>query len=132
MTASNMFALRRDDASAAFFDAAADGVLVLRRCESGHWNAPPAMTCSTCGSRNLEWAPASGDGAIVSYAVVHRRGADTLPVAIVELAEGPWLRGQLQDIAPDELVEGLVVQVRFATPEGGEPIPYFVPTAGKE
>lgn len=127
MTATNMYALRRDDASAAFFDAAAGGVLLLRRCASGHWNAPQAMTCSTCGSRSLDWAPASGDGKVVSYAVIHRRGADNLPVTIVELAEGPWLRGQLQQVAPDDLSEGISVRVAFATPEGGEPIPYFVP-----
>lgn len=127
MSAENMFALARDDASAPFFDAAADGKLIIRQCAAGHLSAPQTSTCPRCQSTDLSWTPASGKAQLASYSVIHRRGADALPVAIVELEEGPWMRMQLQDVATDDLRVGLPVEVRFATPDGGEPIPYAVP-----
>lgn len=127
MSAVNMYAIERDDASAEWFDAAADGRLLIRRCPEGHLSAPQAITCAHCGSTQLQWIEAMGRGVIASYAVVHRRGAENLPLAIVELAEGPWLRAQVQNAAADQLQVGAPVEIRFACPDGGEPIPYAVP-----
>lgn len=127
MSSENMYALRRDEASAYFFDAASRGELLLKQCADGHWNPPQAQTCDACGAMQLQWTPSKGAGRIVSHAVFHRRNATPLPVAIVQLDEGPWLRGQLQDVDDVDLEAGLPVEVRFATPDGGETIPYFVP-----
>lgn len=127
MTAENMHAIVRDDASAEWFDAAGEGRLLIRECGEGHVSAPQTITCPECGSTALQWIQVPGNGVLVSYAVVERRGADPLPVAIVELDEGPWMRMQIQDTDPATLSVGLPVVVRFATPEGGEPLPYAVP-----
>lgn len=127
MSAENMFAIERDDASAPFFDAAADGRLIIRQCPSGHVSAPHTSTCPACLSTELSWQEASRRATIASYSVVHRRGATDLPVAIVELAEGPWMRMQLQQVTGGQLRVGLPVEIRFATPDGGEPLPYAVP-----
>ena len=129
MSAENMFAIERDDASAAWFDAAAEGRLLIRDCPSGHVSAPQTTTCPECGSTDLRWIEATRRGRLASYAVIHRRGAEPLPVAIVELAEGPWMRMQLQQADPSALGVDLPVEIRFAAPEGGEPIPYAVPVA---
>lgn len=127
MSASNMLPIMRDDASAAFFDAAAEGRLLMRQCPAGHVSAPHTSTCPRCGATDLSWQQASGKATLASYSVIHRRGADDLPVAIVELDEGPWMRMQLQQVATEDLRVGLPVEIRFATPEGGEPLPYAVP-----
>ena len=128
MSAKDMFPIQRDEVSAAWFDAAADGRLLIRECGSGHLGAPQIITCPHCGSTDLQWVEASRRGSLASYAVIERRGVEPLPVAIVELDEGPWMRMQLQDVEVDTLVTGLTVEVRFATPDGGEPLPYAVPT----
>ncbi|WP_153503956.1 Zn-ribbon domain-containing OB-fold protein [Cumulibacter manganitolerans] len=129
MSAKDMLPIDRDDASAAWFDAAADGRLLIRKCPAGHVSAPHTTTCPRCGSTTLQWIEAAGTGVLASYAVINRRDADPLPVAIVELDEGPWMRMQLQDVDPASLATNDPVEVRFAAPEGGEPIPYAVPRA---
>ncbi|WP_106848920.1 Zn-ribbon domain-containing OB-fold protein [Blastococcus sp. Marseille-P5729] len=127
MSADNMYAIERDDASAEWFDAAADGRLLIRQCDQGHLGPPQATTCPLCGSTDMQWVEASGRGVIASYAVVHRRDAEPLPLAIVELDEGPWLRAQVQNANANQLRVGAAVEIRFARPDGGEPIPYAVP-----
>lgn len=127
MSAENMLPIDRDDASAPFFDAANEGTLVIRKCPDDHLSAPQTSTCPRCQSTELSWTPASGKATLASYSIIHRRGAADLPVAIVELDEGPWMRMQMQDVDGHELRVGLPVQVRFAAPEGGEPLPYAVP-----
>lgn len=130
MSAENMLPIMRDDASAPFFDAAAEGRLVIRECPNGHLSAPQTSTCPRCASTALTWHEASRRATLASYSIIHRRGASDLPVAIVALDEGPWIRMQLQEVVAENLRVGLPVEVRFATPEGGEPIPYAVPAAG--
>ena len=107
MTTESMHAIERDDASAEWFDAAADGRLLIRECTAcGTLAAPQTTTCPGCGSTALRWTQASGRGVIASYAVVHRREAEALPLAIIELDEGPWLRAQLQQTDGVRLVRG--------------------------
>jgi uncharacterized protein len=59
----------RDEATAEFFDAAAAGVFLLRRCPAGHWSEPPAAQCTTCGSTALRWEASAGGATLVSWAV---------------------------------------------------------------
>ncbi|MDT7638877.1 MAG: uncharacterized protein QOC83_3165, partial [Pseudonocardiales bacterium] len=115
------------------FDAASAGRLLLRRCRTGgHWNAPAALTCTECGQANLEWADSAGVGSVLSWAVVHHKpGPDgtpaATPVAIVQLDEGPWLRGPLRLAEGACPGSGLRVRVAFGRADGGEPVPVFVP-----
>lgn len=125
--------LRRDDASAPFFDAASAGRLLLRRCRpGGHWNAPAALTCTECGQAALEWVDSAGTGSVLSWAVVHHKPGPVgtpavTPVAIVQLDEGPWLRGPLRLAEGARPGSGLRVRVAFERADGGEPVPVFVP-----
>jgi uncharacterized OB-fold protein len=113
----------RDARSAEFYDAAARGELVIRRCTAcGRFLAPETRTCSSCASTDLVWVPASGKAELVSWVVVHHPPlpalADQVPftVGIVELAEGPWL-----------LQGGTPLSVAFVRPEVGESYPVFLP-----
>jgi len=127
--------IHRDAQSAPFFDGTARGELLLRSCnECQHLMEPAAMTCSRCGSRHFCWKAAAGDGTILTWTVVHTRGRDgaapvRIPVAIVELREGPWFEAQLIDVDPDDITVGMRLRVDFARPEGGEALPVFAPSS---
>jgi uncharacterized OB-fold protein len=123
----------RDDNTAAFFDGTAGGQFLLRRCEpDGHLSRPQAPQCSTCGTTNLVWSPASGGARLVSWAVIPARrsalegtpGPPTV-VAIAELDEGLWWWSQIVDADPDALAEGQRLRIRFETPDGAEAVPVF-------
>jgi len=123
----------RDEASAGFFDAAAHGRLAVRRCvtEDGLF-APEVARCPRCGAAT-EWITVSGRGRLVTWAVVHRSPhpalAEVVPyvTAVVELAEGPWLRTRLAVDDASSLAPGLPVAVALARPPEGESVPCFVP-----
>jgi uncharacterized OB-fold protein len=113
-------AVERDEASAEFFDAAARGEVLVRRCATGgHVLGPEARTCPSCGSAELVPAIATGRGTLVSWAVVHQAPAAALDAAvpyvtaIVELAEGPWLMVRLVECDGHALSAGLPVAARF-------------------
>ncbi|ODU04574.1 MAG: hypothetical protein ABS81_09965 [Pseudonocardia sp. SCN 72-86] len=119
--------IEADAATAPFFAAAARDELVLPRCSGCRaWHAPDVTTC--CAP--LEWAPASGQGVVVTWAVVHVAPhpafADALPfrTALVELAEGPWLQVRLTgSVGP---AAGSVVRIAFAHPPEGASYPVGV------
>jgi uncharacterized protein len=135
-------AVERDEASADFFDAAARGELLVRRCpHSGDVLGPQARACPSCGSADLEPFTASGRGALVSWAVVHQAPVPSLAAAVpyltgvVELDEGAWLLVRLVECDGRELRAGTPVSVRFL-PSGapddqppGEVLVAFAPAA---
>ncbi|WP_157609937.1 thiolase C-terminal domain-containing protein [Spirillospora albida] len=117
--------LKRDGRTDPFFDGTADDRLVIKRCESCEtWFAPDATGCTHCGAATLAWADASGEGTLVTWTVTHGRpSADgTAPppayLALVELAEGPWLHGRLSGVSV--LREGLPLRATYVHPEDGE------------
>lgn len=124
----------RDDASAAFFEAAASGTLAVRQCANGHFLpatqgfSGPAVRCQVCQSPDIEWRPASGSATLVSWVIPHARTGEATNVAgLVELAEGPWMTAPI-DVAPDaELHAGQALTVCFIPTEGGETVPAFRP-----
>jgi uncharacterized OB-fold protein len=135
MEASALAPVRRDDESAAFFDGAAAGRLLVRRCRSGHYLGPSvrmgglSLICPVCGTGELDWAEASGRAKLVSWTVGYERdGSPTGVAGIVELEEGAWLYALLQ-VAPDaELSVGQPLVAGFVSSgEGGETIPVFGP-----
>lgn len=120
----------RDESSAPFFDAAAEGRLMLRYSpHSGEWSEPGALVCSVTQAADLEWRAAEGTGALVTWTIKpgrRREDGDRSPdqaIGIVELAEGPWLTLRLVDAVGPELRAGMAVRVDFHRPEGGEAMP---------
>ena len=119
----------RDDESAEFFDGAARGELMIKRCDvCGHSLRPDAIACSKCHATALSWVRASGHGSIVSWIVVHRDDHEPPVVGLVELDEGPWLHARLLDVDHDLLTVGDAVDVDFE-PAGAEHIPVFRPAS---
>ncbi|MCW2919756.1 MAG: hypothetical protein JWN52_7824 [Actinomycetia bacterium] len=117
--------LRRDGRTDAFFDGAAADQLVIKRCEPcDRWLAPDVSGCPGCGGEELTWARSSGQATLVTWTVVHGppRGDDTTPapavLALVELAEGPWLHSRLDGVG--DLHEGMPLRAHFEHPEEGE------------
>lgn len=129
------FRVVRDEASAAFYDAAAAGTLLIRRCRTcGTLHPPQQRRCSD--SEDLEWVEASGTAAVVSWAVDHVPPPDPVFAAgdgftsifgWVELDEGPWMQVAIVDADPETLRAGTRLHVRFVRPGDGEAIPVFAP-----
>ena len=110
--------VRRDGRTDPFFDGTAAGRLVIKRCEPcDHWYAPDASTCPGCGTEDLTWAEASGEATLVTWTRTHGRSGETAGLAIVELAEGPWLHTRLTGVDP---AEGLRLRAVYEHPDEGE------------
>jgi uncharacterized OB-fold protein len=121
--------LTADDASAAFFAAAGNDQLVVKKCPSCRaWAAPSTDSCPDCHSDHLEWHRASGKGELVTWTVIHNAPhpafADDMPIvsAIVQLVEGPWLNLRLLG-SRSGLRVGAKIDIGFAHPADGASYP---------
>jgi len=120
----------------AFWDATAEGRLVLPRCTECQtliWF--PRPFCPNCASTSVEWVPASGRGSVYSY-TVNRRGVADLPayrdagvyvLAYVELEEGPRMMTNIVDCDPDSVRIGQKVELVFHDTGQGTALPRFKP-----
>ena len=109
----------------AFWDAAAQGHFLIRRCKvcnRAHWY--PRPFCPFCWGV-AEWVEASGRGTIYSYSVM-RRAPEPYVVAYVTLAEGPTMLTNIVECDFDALAIGQTVRLKFSPTEGGPPVPTFM------
>ena len=111
----------------AFWDAASQGKLLIKRCTAcGQSHYYPRALCPFCGSDATEWQPASGNGTIYSYSVM-RRAEVPYAIAYVTLDEGVTMMTNLVDCDFDTLEIGRRVRVVFTPTDGGPPVPTFTP-----
>jgi uncharacterized OB-fold protein len=122
----------RDAATAEFFDGTAMGQFLLRHChDCGTLSAPQAAQCERCSSTVLDWRPASGDAALVSWTIAHAKPgpegtAHRTVLAIAELAEGPWWWSQIVGAAPAQLRVGTPLRIDFQRHDPAhEAVPVF-------
>lgn len=123
--------LRNGD-SGSFWDAAADGQLVLQSCaDCSHVQFPPRHVCAKCWSLALTDTQSAGDGVIESVTVVRRAPIasyrDKVPYVVVSviLAEGPRMITNLEGANALGATIGDRVVVTF-TPDGaGNILPQF-------
>ena len=108
------------NAGAAFWSAAARGVLLVPKCNAcdrTFWH--PRPRCPHCGSDRVDWVEASGKGTIHTFTVVRQSGdpyfRTQLPyaVAMVELDEGVRLMSNIVDTPIESLAIGMRVEVLF-------------------
>jgi uncharacterized OB-fold protein len=126
-----------DPFSRPYWDAAAQGRLLLRRCHScGRAHHHPREFCPHCWSEDVEWEEASGRATLYTWSVVHRndlpgfRERTPYVVAVVDLAEGPRMATEVVGCAPDALRAGAELEVDFregapvfkVRGEGGRPV----------
>ncbi|WP_260328195.1 Zn-ribbon domain-containing OB-fold protein [Streptomyces sp. Ag109_O5-1] len=103
-----------------YWDAAAEGRLLLRRCRPcGRAHHYPREFCPHCWSEDVTWEPATGRATLYTWSVVHRNDlppfGDRVPYvpAVVDLAEGPRMMTELVTADPETLRAGLELEVTF-------------------
>ena len=123
-------------ASQPFWDACAKGRLLLQRCgDCGHLQLYPRLLCAACGSRNLEWAQASGRGTGQTFTIIRRAVSAAFEpdapyvVALVDLEEGPTLMSNIIGCDPASVAIGQPVRVTFEARGEGIAVPQFEPAA---
>nr|WP_202536730.1 Zn-ribbon domain-containing OB-fold protein [Streptomyces sp. SID8350] len=121
-----------------YWDAAAEGRLLIRRCGGcGRAHHYPREFCPYCWSEDVAWETASGRATLYTWSVVHRNdlppfgGRVPYVAAVVDLAEGPRMMTEVVECAPAGLRIGMGLTVGFRGPEGGvgEAVAVFRPGA---
>ncbi|MEU1290994.1 Zn-ribbon domain-containing OB-fold protein [Streptomyces sp. NPDC005840] len=116
----------------AYWEAAAGGRLLLRRCGAcGRAHHYPREFCPHCWSEDVTWETASGLATLYTWSVVHRNDLppfrDRTPyvAAVVDLAEGPRMMTELVGADGDRLRAGARLRVAFR-----DGVPVFRPGDG--
>ena len=122
-----------DPELAPYFAAAAEGRLVVQRCDAcGHAQLYPRLDCVRCRS-TVHWEDASGFARVYSFTVIRQHFARTfrhllpLVVALVDLDEGPRLMTNLIEVDPDDVRVGMRVEVRFERVADDAALALFAP-----
>lgn len=113
-----------------FWEAAAEGRLVIQRCSGcGQLRHPPGPACPSCHSLEWEGVQVSGRGTLYSYTVVHHPPAPGFDgpaiAAVIELEEGVRLISNITDADPDTLRIGEPLEVWFLPQAEGWTAPQF-------
>lgn len=124
--------------SAPYWDGAARGELVCQRCGNcGAHFLHAREWCPACGSAALQWVATSGNGEVLTYAVVHHAPYEAFErdvpyvIAIVRLREGAQLMCNIVDVDTSKVDVGMAVSVTFEE-RGAVTLPQFRPTARSE
>jgi uncharacterized OB-fold protein len=103
-----------------FWEGTKQGKLLVKTCGAcGHVDHPPYLFCTACGSEEAGWVEASGRATLHAYAVntygVPFPFMEDLPyvTALIDLPEGPRMISNVVDCAPDELKNGMELEVVF-------------------
>ena len=126
-----------DDTSEPFWDAAANGVLVLARCAHCQGLAhPPAPVCPHCHSTEPTYTcvPVAGEGEVRSWTVLRQPFLpgliDDLPIVLVDVAldgtDDVRLIGRLLDGPEAPVRLGARVRLDFEQLGDGIAVPAFV------
>jgi uncharacterized protein len=122
-----------DNSSSEFWLRCRQGRLSVQRCtQCEHLQFYPRLICGECGG-DPELIDVSGKGTVYTYTVVRRNGApafrDEVPyvLAMIELAEGPMMMGNITQCQPDEVSIGMPVVVDFVPASDDVGIPQWLP-----
>ncbi|MEU8569054.1 Zn-ribbon domain-containing OB-fold protein [Streptomyces pathocidini] len=114
-----------------YWDAAAEGRLLIRRCgDCGAAHHYPREFCPRCWSENVTWERAGGRAALYTWSVVHRNDLPPFPdrvpyvAAVVDLVEGPRMMTEVVDAEDGLLRVGMELEVAF---RGDPVVPVFRP-----
>jgi uncharacterized OB-fold protein len=100
----------------------AAGHFKIQRCQiCAMARFPPALVCSICGSPDLRWIEASGNGEVYATTTVHERAAN-YNVSLITLEEGPRMMSRVEGIPEIAVRVGMNVRARIAN----QPQPHIV------
>ncbi|MFI5619547.1 Zn-ribbon domain-containing OB-fold protein [Streptomyces sp. NPDC051567] len=125
-----------DDFTRPYWDAAAQGLLLLRRCgECGRTHHYPREFCPSCwaGEDRVTWETATGRATLYTWSVVHRNDLPPFGTrvpyvaAVVDLAEGPRMMTEIVDCEASALRIGMEVHAAFRETAPGVWVPVFRP-----
>lgn len=105
--------------AAPYWAGAKEGKLILpfcKACETVIWY--PKAHCNACGSLDVDWRQASGEGTLYSFSTVHRgegayRETGSFVLALVDLDEGARVLTNIVDGDPAALQIGQRVRAVF-------------------
>lgn len=114
-----------------FWKAAGDEILLIQKCRSCQNHQHYArLFCLRCESQDLEMVPASGNGVVSSYTVIHRSPYTdiTTPyvLALIRLEEGVTLLSHIVEVDPSAIACDMRVAVKFEPLRDGVKLPVFV------
>lgn len=125
-----------DAVSAPFWQAAAEGRLLIQECPACHHRQHyPRALCTACAA-TPEWLECSGRGTVYTFTVVRQYGArpfrDELPyvIAMVEIEEGLLVFGSVTDCDVESMHIGMPVEAHFVKAADDIGIPYWRPVTG--
>lgn len=125
---------RPSERSRPFWEGCRRHQLLLPRCPScGAYALRAFAVCARCRGTGMRWEPSDGCGALYSWTVVRRAPHPAFVVpyapAVIALDEGCWLLSAVVGCRPDELGEGMRLQVTFHPLSDDVTLPYFRPAA---
>ena len=127
-----------DPVSSEFWSAASHGRLLVQHCRAcGERQFYPRAVCAACGS-TPEWEEVSGRGTVHTFTIIRQNYArpfrDELPyvVAIIELAEGPRMMGNVTGVAVEDVYVGMPVTAYIVEAEEGVGVPMWRPSKEAE
>ncbi len=120
-----------DELSRFYWDAAAEGRLVVQRCSAcRRYLFPPSVACPRCRTETLVPTPVSGRGRVHAFTVARQAFDPSFEIpyvlALVELEEDPEVRilTNLVQSDPAAVRGGVAVEVVFET-RGATSLPQF-------
>lgn len=127
-------AVIRDAASTPFWEAAAEGLLKIRRCGScsrAHYY--PRALCPYCQA-DTHWETVSGLGTIYSVSLTRRGGPVPYAIAYVRLDEGVTMLTNIVHCDLESVRIDDRVRVCFVQAQDGSLVPMFepLPSSGTE
>ncbi len=112
-----------------FWEGAKLGELRIQRTPDGTLRHPPVPALWQDKAQTPDYVVASGRGTVFSYVVHHapKVPGRTVPfvVALVELAEGVRMLGELRGVEPDEVRVDMPVEVGFEKLDEDNTLPYW-------
>ncbi|MFE7129980.1 Zn-ribbon domain-containing OB-fold protein [Streptomyces sp. NPDC057638] len=125
-----------DDFTRPYWDAAAQGTLLIRRCQNcGEAHHYPREFCPHCWSEDVHWEAACGRATLYTWSIVHRNDLppfdSRVPYvpAVVDLAEGPRMMTEIVGYGDGpgggRLAVGAPLRVAFQQGSGGVVVPVF-------
>ena len=113
-----------------YWDGCNTNELRLQKCSAcAEHQFYPRSFCVHCGSQELQWVGASGQGKVASFTIVRRGISKAYPapyvVALIDLAEGPRMMSNIIEAEPEQVSVGAAVSVTFSTWAEDTTLPVF-------